>query len=643
MKRDVVCLAILLLVALTPVPNDVAQTSQPGPAGRIAINREIVNRGAFAEGTLPLWDPYEFGGRPHLANPETLALYPPHMVLRVLPLPLFFALSFALHTWLAGAGTYLAARALGASRLVSMLAGGAVMSSRLFLPFEARSRSLDMYAVAWLPLIAALSLRSAASPTWLPHPGLVVAASLGLLASALNPTYVLATVAGSYLFSTIWLVRTADRTRLLQPIVLTGLVAGLTAVQISPTVRLSATSRGLNAVAADDPSLNPVQTAGAPGPELVAALRALAGSGRGLSTCTRRVDGSNWVPLGVPGVGGSGGVFPADYGRFSQAVRGPTENTRPTFEGIPEASSGPARADLLRLLGVGYLVACDPPNAQRWSLITSHEGVGVYRSTSPVPRAFWTCAPQPVGRQEMEYRLRHSSYDANVVLRPHLIFNVRWPPGIADADRARTEAALGLAPHKDIADRTWAYNLLDRSPQNVEAIVRHSLVEDTQGIDRAHMVLLHKPEPLQAFDEPKSESLLGAGECHSPVPAAVQTQDRLNGGMIVDVDAPHDGIVFFSETYYRDRRAWVDGRRIGRLKVNLALTGVPVSAGIHRIELKYDTRSFWWGAGLSVLTLLVWLRSETRLSLPRRRSAAKAGQGAGSIRSSAPSFSSVST
>ena len=112
----------------------------------------------------------------------------------------------------------------------------------------------------------------------------------------------------------------------------------------------------------------------------------------------------------------------------------------------------------------------------------------------------------------------------------------------------------------------------------------------------------------------------------------VQTQDRLDGGMIVDVDAPHDGIVFFSETYYRDRRAWVDGRRIGRLKVNLAFTGVPVSAGRHRIELNYDTRSFWWGAGLSVLTLAIWLQADRR-----------GRQGAGSIRRRAPSFSSVNT
>jgi uncharacterized membrane protein YfhO len=126
------------------------------------------------------------------------------------------------------------------------------------------------------------------------------------------------------------------------------------------------------------------------------------------------------------------------------------------------------------------------------------------------------------------------------------------------------------------------------------------------------MVVTHVPAPLRAFDEPKSESIIGTEECVSPVPASVQAQDRFDGGMIVNVTAPYDGIVFFSETYYRDRRAWVDGRRAGRLKVNLAFTGIPVSGGHHRIELQYDMRFFWWGAGITVLTLLIWLAAERR-------------------------------
>jgi hypothetical protein len=611
--RDVVFLTVLLLVVLIPVPDEMERASTPGAFAGIAMNWETVNRGAWSEGTLPLWNPYQFGGRPHLADPETLSLYPPHMMLRFLPLPLFFPLSFALHTWLAGAGTYFAARALGASRSTSALASGAVAGGRLFVPFEVRDSSLDVYGLAWLPLIAAFSLRSADLRRRLPHPGLVVIVTLSVLASALKPTYVLATVAGCYVFAAIWSPHLAGRRRhlLIQPIVLAGLAVGMAAVQILPTVRFRTTIDG--DLSGDEPVPAPTATARAsPPPELAAALRALAGGGRVLSTCDRAIDGGDFVTLGVPGVGGSGGVFRADYARFSHLVRGPTERTRPTFEGIPEAASGPIRTDLLQLLGVEYLVACDPPNAQRWSLVSAHNGIGIYRSVAPAPRAFWTCAPQPVGRDELEYRLRHSSYDVNFTLQPHLIINVRWPAGTADADRARAESVLRLAPHRDIADRTWEYNLVDRSPANVAAIVDHPLVEDTQGIDRPNRALIPSPAAMPAFVEAKSEQLLGAGECGSPVAATVHVQDRFDGGMIVDVNAPQDGIVFFSETYYRDRRAWVDGRRLGRLKVNLTFTGVPVPAGRHRIELRFDMRSFSVGAGVSLLTLVIWLVAERR-------------------------------
>ena len=621
--RDAVLLALLLLVVLIPVGYETGRAAAPGAFARIAMNWEIVNREAWTQGTLPLWNPYQFGGRPHLANPETLSLYPPHMLLRFLPLPLFFSLSLALHTWLAGAGTYFAARVVGAPRSVSALASGVVVGGRLFVPFEVRDSPLDVYGLAWVPLIVAFSLRSAESPRRMPHPGLVVVVTLGVLASALKPTYVLAAVAGSYLFASIWLPsRAARRHLLVQPIVLAGLAVGLTAVQIVPTVRFRMTTGG--DLSADMPSPTPVGTGRTPPPpRLAAALRSLAGGGRVLSTCDRAIDGGDFVALGIPGVGGSGGVFRADYARFSHIVRGPTERTRPTFEGIPEAASGPIRMDLLKLLGVEYLVACDPPNGQRWSLISAHDGIGIYRSLVPAPRAFWTCAPQPVGRDELEYRLRHSSYDANLALQPHLIINIRWPFGIADADRARAESELRLAPHRDIADRTWEYNLLDRSPANVAAIVDHPLVEDTQGIDRPNRALLHSPAAMPAFVGPKSEQLLGAGGCGPPLPVTVHEQDRFDGGMIVDVTAPQDGIVFFSETFYRDRRGWVDGRRIGRLKVNLAFTGVPVSAGRHRIELRFDMRSFWVGAGVSVLTLVLWLiaerRSRTTLQSPAWR------------------------
>jgi hypothetical protein len=152
----------------------------------------------------------------------------------------------------------------------------------------------------------------------------------------------------------------------------------------------------------------------------------------------------------------------------------------------------------------------------------------------------------------------------------------------------------------------------------VVAILAHPLVEDTQGINRATQVLEVPAPSTRAFAEAKSDWLLGAEPCDAPVPATILVQDRTDGRMIVEVNAPRDGVVFFSETYYPDRRAWVDGERTPRMKVDLAFTAVAVPAGTHRIELRYDVRALWTGAALSAVSLLVWLSIERRVPVGGR-------------------------
>ena len=95
-------------------------------------------------------------------------------------------------------------------------------------------------------------------------------------------------------------------------------------------------------------------------------------------------------------------------------------------------------------------------------------------------------------------------------------------------------------------------------------------------------------------------------------PATVLTQNRFDGSMRVAVEAPRDGLVFLSETYDASRLAWLDGRRVKALKVNLAFSGVPVTAGIHRIELRYDRKPVLIGLAVSLVTLIVWARGEWR-------------------------------
>ena len=290
---------------------------------------ETVNHRALDERTLPLWNPYQFGGRPHLANPEMLSLYPPHMLLRFLPLPLFVAVSFALHAQQQGP----------ISRRVCCVCRGwrrsrpaqPLLCGRLFISFEDMAYSPDVYRLAWLPLIAASRCGLRSGRRGYRDPSLWLCVTLALIASALNPTYLLATVIASYAFAAMWQSPAGSLSRhvVVQPVILACLAVGLSAVQLVPTVRFWTTMRGANDLLPHIPPSS-LEDGGSTQQhaDIGGVLRSIGARGRVLSACDRAIDGSDVVALGVPGVGGYGGVFLADYARFSTLVRGPTRTRK---------------------------------------------------------------------------------------------------------------------------------------------------------------------------------------------------------------------------------------------------------------------------------------------------------------------------
>jgi uncharacterized membrane protein YfhO len=92
----------------------------------------------------------------------------------------------------------------------------------------------------------------------------------------------------------------------------------------------------------------------------------------------------------------------------------------------------------------------------------------------------------------------------------------------------------------------------------------------------------------------------------------VVVQDRADGEVAAEVEAPVDGVVYFSEPYFRERRAYVDGELVEVRKANLAFTAIPVKAGHHRVELRFVPITFYAGAGISGLTLLCSLGAAWR-------------------------------
>ena len=64
------------------------------------------------------------------------------------------------------------------------------------------------------------------------------------------------------------------------------------------------------------------------------------------------------------------------------------------------------------------------------------------------------------------------------------VIHVRWRPDVSDGARAVAERELLLANPVGTDARTFAYDVMDFSTENVRAIVTHRLIEDTHEIDR---------------------------------------------------------------------------------------------------------------------------------------------------------------
>src|SRR5688572_15934206 len=121
---------------------------------------ELYNRQALASGHLPLWNPYYFTGFPALADFQATLFYPPHVVLRGLPLAAHLSWSLALHLFAAGAGMYVLCRQVGVSRWAATAAGTAFLLGGAVTPKLYAGHMTFLYAVAWTPLVLGLAIRS---------------------------------------------------------------------------------------------------------------------------------------------------------------------------------------------------------------------------------------------------------------------------------------------------------------------------------------------------------------------------------------------------------------------------------------------------------------------------------------------------
>ena len=349
----------------------------------------------------------------------------------------------------------------------------------------------------------------------------------------------------------------------------------------------------------------PVDTA-----ERVDAWIGPADGGRIWSACQTPIGINELLIAGRPVVDGVNAVILRDFRDWTMMLAYAEDGT------LDRIGPYVVRRDLLNTANVTTVIACEPVDAPGMTLMSNPPGpMFVYRNEHAWPRAVWTCGADQLPRSEVARQLQQARYRDDRGLFLQNSINVRWASDVAEEQRETLEARYALRDGALREGDTWRYRLDDISPANVLALLDEPAIEDTHGIDRASGELT--PDAAAGDRDARSELLIG--HCGVTIDAVVTIADRPDGRVVATVDAPADGgVVFFSEPFYPERRAFVDGDEVAAYRANLAFTVVPVSAGRHVVELRIVPRTLYAGAATTVLTLALWVGAGVTVKWGRR-------------------------
>jgi hypothetical protein len=323
--------------------------------------------------------------------------------------------------------------------------------------------------------------------------------------------------------------------------------------------------------------------------------------GRALSLCENRISARELLQNREPTLDGLPGLHLRDYADWAFIARsGDVPPGGGLYHRIGSEGDQPARRDLIDMANVSRIISCAHEADGRPS------GLNVQHNNQSWPRAVWVCGAEEVSRREAIARIIRGRYDTRT-LEPRHYIKLRWSRDVDDARRAELERIHRLQDGVIVEGVTWRYLLGDASTAAVLALMRDPEVEDTHGADRATGVFtptaeLQESIPQVAGDDTATMLLPSTTACAGEGRVEIRALDRPDGRVVAEVEAAVDGYVFFSEPYYTERRAAIDGRRVPLRRANLTFTAVAVPAGRHALELEYAPSSFYLGSLISAAT-----------------------------------------
>ena len=669
---DAILVAVLLVLAIAPFIDPVLHREHIAFGTDVGqhYSREAVNRRAFADTWVPLWNPYEFSGFPTQADPQTGVFYPPNIVLRLFSLSTFVTWTVIFHVWMFGAGMYALCRVAGVRRLPSAVAAVSLMLGGIPIGRMYAGHFDVIRTVAWVPLAMAAAIASIDRQSSRPTVAAVVVLSLELLGSFLQLfCYTLAAIGLYALFAYLWPKDRRRppglfRTTIVHLCLLVLLVLGLTAFQLLPTARLVAAAgrtQGMPYEQAIESALHigdlgRVMFGAPPSPIPMESWEVSAYIGWLLVMLSpvalfvgrprRMVMFFGGLALVALLLATGGPLYRLHYwlfpmfripGRFLcfwsiglgllgavaldwLAGPGPEPLVSPAEAGHDEESRNASRTRYaLVLLAAALVVSVD---GWRYTKHFVRVNALADRFTSSVP-----FTPTRFGRvlSLCEDRIQtgeltalgvpsvdgYNSYFLGDYARLAVLARGEQPP--AQLKAFERIGAGTVPPDFDVLNALNVTEIIAceaLEQPGLELLMqreRFRLYRNTRALGR-----------VAVSCEPNPDGIVSS-TCGDGAEIEILAGDSPRGRLEFRVSLPVARTLLLSEPYYPERKAWVDGVETPIEKVNVALSAVHVGAGIHDVELEYVPTSLHLGTAISTSVLLLWIAASIRSRGKRAR------------------------
>ncbi len=154
----------------------------------------------------------------------------------------------------------------------------------------------------------------------------------------------------------------------------------------------------------------------------------------------------------------------------------------------------------------------------------------------------------------------------------------------------------------DLEKGSWAYSQRDST------LPRAWLVYDMKILDQGEVKKFMQKNNFDYRSSVILEEKIDVtlpGKTADTTGTSIVCNDYSTNKFSYHVKSKNNSILVFSEIYYPDWKVYVDGNKVKLLRANYSFRAIPLLAGEHTIEMKYESESYTTGKIISMITFVL--------------------------------------